>query len=421
VPFCLEGRNMLAMADTNLEQFLPIFASTGARVAFLSPTPTGMDKSIMDAIGDVRVLLKEQGIHDYDFQGQGPQHKVVVPAYFVYPDEVEETSASLYRPVTKQGDPRIWFYKMQRYCNARNLLALVVVEGAIYVINLSDPAIADSLFNHGLVYQILKDSAYQDESIARELLSKILDIHNQGFLPSITPGDPGVGDTLENALGIPRNNIAAPDYKGIELKATRLTRGGQRRSRTRVNLFAKVPEYGLSYSDIVRECGKWTYNERSGEDRLSIENTTFASHPNTHGLILEVDTNNDQLHMCHVYERNRQRYLSYWLLSSLRRTLLTKHHETFWVKAQAIQRDGVEWFRYDQITHTKNPNDSLFAPLVESDKIQVDLLGYFSRQRDMKWRDHGMLFKMWPDDLPLLFGEPEEYDLTRMTQADIWR
>ncbi|MBR0382370.1 MAG: MvaI/BcnI restriction endonuclease family protein [Eubacterium sp.] len=412
---------MLAMADTNLEQFLPIFASTGAKVAFLSPTPTGMEKSIMDAIGDVRILLKEQGIHDYDYQGQGPENKVIVPAYFVMPDGVIETAASLYRPVTKKGDPRIWFSNMKRYCNARNLLALVVIEGAIYVINLSDPDIADSLFDHGFVYQILKDSAYEDDSIVKELLSKILDIHHQGFLPSITPGDPGVGDTLENALGIARNNIAAPDYKGIELKATRLTRGGQRRSRTRVNLFAKVPEYGYSYSDIVREYGKWIYSEKAREDRLAIDNTTFCTRINTHGLVLEVDTNNDQLHMCHVDERNRQRYLSYWLLTSLRQTLLTKHHETFWVKAQSINREGIEWFRYDYITHTKNPNDSLFAPLIESDKIQVDLAGYFSKQKNMKWRDHGMLFKMWPEDLPLLFGEPEEYDLTRMTQADIWR
>ena len=41
---------MLAKADTNLESFFPIFASTGAKVAFLSPTPTGYEKSIMDAI-----------------------------------------------------------------------------------------------------------------------------------------------------------------------------------------------------------------------------------------------------------------------------------------------------------------------------------------------------------------------------------
>lgn len=410
---------MLALADISLEQFLPIFASTGAKVAFLSPTPTGMQKSIMDAIGDVRILLKEQGIHNYEFQKQGPENKVIVPAFFVLPDGLIETAASLYRPKTKKGDPRIWFSNLKQYCNARNLLALVVIDGAIYVINLSNPYISESLFSHGHVYDILKESTYYDNSITRELLSKILDVHNRGFLPSITPGDPGVGDTLENALGISRNNKAAPDYKGIELKATRITRGGQKRSGTRVNLFAKVPDGGLTYSGIVRGYGKWTYNAKANDERLAIENTTFVSKINSHGLTLEVDTNDDKLHLCHVDERDRLRYLSYWSLTGLRQTLLNKHHETFWVKALSITQGGREWFRYDYIIRTKNPNDSLLAPLIENDKIMVDLAGYFSKQKGMKWRDHGMLFKMWPYDLPLLFGEPEEYDLTKMTHADI--
>lgn len=59
-----EGVLMLAMADTNLEQFLPIFAHTGCHVAFLVPTPTGFGKSIMDATAPVRELLLEQKIHD---------------------------------------------------------------------------------------------------------------------------------------------------------------------------------------------------------------------------------------------------------------------------------------------------------------------------------------------------------------------
>ena len=411
---------MLAMADTDLEQFLPIFASTGVKVAFLSPTPTGMEKSIIDAIGDVRILLKEQGVHDYDIQGQGPENKVIVQAYFVELNSVVETTASLYRPVTKKGDPRIWFSNLRRYCDARNLLALIVINKAIYVINLSNPKIADSLFEHGFVYDVLIDSANQDDYYAKDLLSKILEIHNRGFLPSVTSGDPGVGDTLEDALGISRNNRAAPDYHGIELKSTRLTRGGEKRSNTRITLFTKVPEYGVKYSDIVREYGKWTHDEKKQEDQLAIRNTTFASHPNSHGLILDVDTDSDKLFMCHMDEPCKKRYLSYWFITNLRQTLLNKHHETFWVKAKAIESEGIEWFRYDHITRTKAPNDSLFAPLISRDKITVELLGYFSKQRNMRWRDHGMGFKIWPNDIPLLFGQPIEYDLNNLIHADIW-
>ena len=96
----------------------------------------------------------------------------------------------------------------------------------------------------------------KDRLIADELLQKIQAIHNQGFLPSITPGDPGVGDTLEHALGIERNNSRAPDYKGIELKTTRLTRNGVSRQVTRSTLFTKVPDVGMTYREIVDHYGK---------------------------------------------------------------------------------------------------------------------------------------------------------------------
>ena len=406
---------MLSMADTNIEQFLPVFASIGAKVAFLSPTPTGYEKSIMDAIGDVRILLKESGIHDYEFQEQGPANKVMVDSLFVSAHGLIETAASLYRPITKKGDPRIWFSNLKRYCSPHNLLALVVNDGKICVINLSDPEIAQSLLNRGFVYDVVKQSVYEAEMIAKELLNKLFHIHQRGYLRSITPGDPGVGDTLENALGISRNPIAAPDYKGIELKATRITRGGVARNTTRVNLFSKVPEGGLAYADIVRAYGKWVYNEKKHENRLSLENTTYYSHPNSHGLILDTDTNNDMLHLCHMDNPSFRKRVSYWYITHLRQQLLIKHHETFWIYAQSITRDGTEWFRYDKVIHTKNPNDSLFATLIETDKIMVDLVAHISEFTPNKCRDHGMLFKMWPADLPLLFGQPVQYDLTKMT------
>lgn len=409
---------MLAMTDTPIENYLPIFAETGAKVAFLVPTPTGYEKSIMDATGGVRELLKSSGLHDYESQGQGQENKRIVQAFFVGPHNSTETTASLYRPVTKKGDPRIWFSGLKRYCSPKNLLALVVFESSIYVINLSNAMISASLLKQGYVYDVVKQSVYEQEYVARELLQKLVAIHNLGFLPSITEGDPGVGDTLEHALGINRNNSILPDYKGIELKCTRITRGGKSRSNARVNLFANVPDEGLTYGEIVKLYGKWVFNEKKQEDRLSIVNTTFVSHPNSHGLILYVNNNEEMLELCHTLDSVTRRRLSIWYLDTLKKRLLEKHHETFWVQAQSVTQNGMEYFRYDKVIHTKNPNDSLIFPLIEADKIQVDFAGYYIKQKDMKWRDHGMLFKMWPSDLPLLFGPPREYDLAMGIQTE---
>lgn len=399
---------MLAMSDTPVEQFLPYFANIGIPVAFLVPTPTGYEKSIMDATASVRQLLLDAQIHNYDIQEQGPANKVVIPAYFVNYNNVTESSASLYRPLTKKGDPRIWFSNLRKYCEPYNLLAIIVLEKSLYVFNLSKPEVAAGLQYNGFASSVLQEAVNRERAIADELLAKLHQIHRQGFLRSITAGDPGVGDTLEHALGINRNNSRLPDYKGIELKTTRLTRNGSVRAKTRSTLFTKVPDEGMTYRQIVERYGKWQIPRGDTVARLQLYETFRCSKANSYGLLLDVDADNDKLNILHQQDCIRK-FVSAWHMTNLRDALLTKHHETFWIKAYSETRNGVEYFRYDKVVHTKNPNISLLPPLLETDKITVDLAAHF--KPDGKWRDHGMLFKMSPDDLHLLLREPVEYIL----------
>ncbi len=399
---------MLAMSDTSIQKFLPVFASSGINVCFLVPTPTGYGKSIMDATAPVRELLETEGIHDYEKQGQGQENKVLVKSYFVGHNKISESYASLYRPITKKGDPRIWFKDLKKYCEPCNLLALIAIKKEIYVVNLSNVLIADSFLSKGYVYDIIREAVYQEELVANELLTKIKAIHNQGFLKSITAGDPGVGDTLEHALGISRNNSRNPDYKGIELKSTRLTRNGSDRTPTRTTLFTKVPDIGYTYREIVENYGKVQTPRDSNVARLQLYETCFVSRKNAYDLQLQVDINNDQLNLMHYEEK--MKFVSAWYMQKLKETLLTKHRETFWVKAVSENHDGWEFFRYDKIIHTKKPNASLLAPLFEDDKITIDLAAHIT---DGKWRDHGVLFKMKPNEIGLLFPDPIEYDLTK--------
>lgn len=400
---------MLTMSDVDINQFLPLFADIGTSVAFLVPTPTGYGKSIMDAIGSVRTLLKDEGVHDYELQQQGPASKHMYPAFFVTANGLIETEASLYRPVTKKGDPRIWFRNLRQYCQPCNLLSLFIYEDKIYVLNLSNGVIRDSIAQRGFVYDLLQQVKYSKQSIAMELLRKIKLIHGQGFLPSITPGDPGVGDTLEHALGIQRNNSRNPDYKGIELKSTRLTRHGSVRAVTRSTLFTRVPDDGLTYREIVETYGKWQIPRGSTVARLQLYETFSTQRVNAYDLTLEINMNADRLEMLYAQHNQSRKYVSSWQVGNLKNALLMKHHETFWVKAQSEDHDGREFFRYDKVLHTKQPNASLMVPLIESGKITLDLAAHF--KEDGKWRDHGMLFKMKPLDIPLLLNDPVEYDL----------
>ena len=124
----------LTAAEKQAEQ--SIIDSVG-EVALLMPTPTGMRKSIMDATFPVRMLLSRTEIHDFSVQAQGPQHKVVLRAVFHTDVREHPVDVSLYRPVTKQGDPRIWVYKLPMFAGAGEMLALFVIENRLHFVNLT--------------------------------------------------------------------------------------------------------------------------------------------------------------------------------------------------------------------------------------------------------------------------------------------
>ena len=71
---------MLSNADFPIEHALKYFADHDLEVGFLAPTATGLDKSIMDAHGDLRAFLNAAGVHDYDNQAEGGASKVVIEA-----------------------------------------------------------------------------------------------------------------------------------------------------------------------------------------------------------------------------------------------------------------------------------------------------------------------------------------------------
>lgn len=399
---------MLSMSDTPINEFIPYFAETNTAVAFLVPTPTGYEKSIMDVTKPLRELLKFANVHDYETQGQGQENKVIIESHFITRDDVINTSASLYRPNTKDGDPRIWFSDLKKYCKPCNLLAIFVYDKSLYVINLSNKEIQDSLKNRGHVFSFLQISLSEYVSVADELLEKLHELHKRGFIPSITKGDPGVGDTLENALGIQRNNKKTPDYKGIELKASRITKNGEKKTVTRSTLFTKVPDTGLTYSEILDKYGKVQIPRGKTEPRKQIYETLSTQKYNAYGLKLSVDYDNDKLNLIDDAEPEPN-LVSSWNLDILRKTLLVKHHETFWVKAASEMRNDIEYFRYDKVIHTKNPNALLLAPLIENGEITADLAAHI--KPDGTYRDHGLLFKIFPQNIHDLLGEEKKYDL----------
>ena len=104
------------------------------QVAFINITATQLKKSIMDATKPVRELLANTGIHDYSTQEQGTHAKVTLEFYYLEDENVDGATltpvssekASLYRPTSGNGDPRIWFTNLKKYVEAGDTLAIIV-------------------------------------------------------------------------------------------------------------------------------------------------------------------------------------------------------------------------------------------------------------------------------------------------------
>ncbi len=123
---------------TNKEsENLRLLQEKSLKIALIQPTANGLKKSIMDATSQVRDYLKMTGFHEYEQQLQGVENKLIVDARLIKEDSIIFSQASLYRPKTKQGDPRIWFTNLTRLAEANNILGLIIHKNCIFVINLS--------------------------------------------------------------------------------------------------------------------------------------------------------------------------------------------------------------------------------------------------------------------------------------------
>lgn len=411
VKIMIREANYIPKANINPVKYLFILSKNCGPFAFMTVTETGLKKSIMDATGSVRIFLYETGIHDYNTQLQGPENKVIIKTHFVTKDSLVNTKASLYRPFTKHGDPRIWFSGLKEYASPSDLLLLFAFKKELFIVNLSNEELSSSLMGKGFVYEQIQQSKADALSVKEELLQLLKDIHKKGWIKATANGPTAVGDTLEHELGIARNNSQLPDYKGIELKASRTNKG---KPKERITLFAKVPDEGLTYRQILESYGKWQIPDGSTEARFQLYDTFKASRVNAYNLYLYPNETNEKLELMYSSSKNIEDtnniYVSAWKLETLVNTLKSKHKETFFVKAKTKKDDnGIEYFLYESVTHTSNPNTSILFTLFQKDIITLDLLA--NKDDNNKVRDHGALFKIMPQDLPLLFGEEEKINL----------
>lgn len=398
---------MLSAADVSIEGVLRYFTSRGIEVVFLVPTQTGMKKSIMDATASVREFLRRTGIHDFTSQPQGQDHKKLVGVQLVTSQGLYRTQASLYRPVTKNGDPRVWINGLKEHAEPGNVLALIATgDGELIVVNASNAGLIPGNGNDRAEGLLVRDSSKFDlDSLLRrlikgragasdELLSMMRSIAGSWHGGRIgEKRDFEVGRLLEELLGIKPNSSKCPDYKGIEIKASRKKLGN------RQTLFAKVPDWSISpFKSSAHILDEFGYT-RDPKYQKQLRCTVSAKAANSQDLYLKVEDKANLL--VEGSTRPNAPRVACWPIAGLQEKLQEKHPETFWVSASA-RRDGArELFRYEHVLHTRGAITSALPTLLEAGVITVDHL----IKRDLRGRvtEQGPLFKIPKKSLDLLF------------------
>ena len=375
-------------------------------------TATGLKKAILDATAPMRAYFKENNVHDYAIQQKGQANKVSKPTFIHTRSKVIKTTTSLYRPETKDGDPRLWIYGLKEATEANDIHAIIAFSpNELHVVNLSKEDIrccCETDVVNPLRDLILSISDAAD-TISRELLGKLMKYRNEWINTDIN-ADTAIGRQVESLLGISMNNSDNPDYKGIELKSFRSNRPNIKK-----NLFCKVPDWDISClksgAAIVEK-----YGYVSGGVK-SYRNTLYCKSPNSQNLRLNVNYLDSLLEIEEdkILENSEFKKIAdvaVWRLQSLHSKLLKKHHETFWIEVNSRRADDErEQFMFTKIEHTRNPIIPQFDTLLEQSLITVDLL--LGRPRDKKGGDC-VSFKIKKSAAGLLFPESKIYDFSTM-------
>jgi hypothetical protein len=127
----------LERADKDIKPIIALFKKARINYSFLSPTPTGLRKSYMDAVTEFRNFLKLEGLHDFSKQKQNIDDAKKLDAIIHTGGKSYNTYISLNRPGSGNGDPRIRIEKLPDYAKARNLLAFTLIQDDLHIINCS--------------------------------------------------------------------------------------------------------------------------------------------------------------------------------------------------------------------------------------------------------------------------------------------
>jgi len=249
-----------------------------------------------------------------------------------------------------------------------------------------------------------------------ELIRKLIEITNSGWIKNARPGNVGgVGNTLEDLLGIEENNLPIPNAAEWELKCQRSNTSSLTtlfHMEPSPRAFKFVPQiFLLKYGWAHKEAGiKYPENEMSfrqtihGKSR-SDRGFKVVIERTERKILISFDANSvDSKHAewlrsvearVGLAELNPQ---PYWGFDDLFHKAGTKLLNTFYVLADSKKEHGVEFFSYKKVQMLQQFSLNNFLTALENASILVD----FDARTG---HNHGTKFRLRQNCLPELYDQ----------------
>jgi hypothetical protein len=248
------------------------------------------------------------------------------------------------------------------------------------------------------------------------LIKRLKEISEMGWVKNGRHGNSGgIGNTLEDLLGIKENNLPIPNAAEWELKTQRLN------TCSLTTLFHMEPSpraVGFVAQMLLPKYG-WNHQEAGGKyslEEMSFRQTINGNAPTDRGFMVKVDRKEQKILVSFdsskVDDKHRAWLDSvkekigfkeldpqpYWGFDDLKHKAGTKLLNCFYVQAEVKTERKREFYKYSKVMMLRKFNFEGFLKAIEDSCVLVD----FDARSG---HNHGTKFRLRQNCLPMLYEE----------------
>src|SRR3989339_1674407 len=250
-----------------------------------------------------------------------------------------------------------------------------------------------------------------------ELIEKLKEIAKMGWISNARHGNHGgIGNTLEDLLGIEENNLPIPNAAEWELKAQRAVTT----SLTTLFHIEPSPRAIRFVPQVFLPLYGWTHQEagkKYGKDEMSFRQTIHGHNPSDRGFMVKIDRSEKKILISFDSSKVAIKHIKwlnsvkkrvgnlneldpqpYWGFDDLGHKAGTKLLNCFYVQAEVKKEKGKEFYCYSSVLMLQKFSFEGFLKALEDAKILVD----FDARTG---HNHGTKFRLRQDCLPMLYGK----------------